>query len=159
LEIKNLMKIAHTEADTQTPSQARIEHIKSLEQQLQKTIHAQRRSATAGANKAAHAEGQSKQLYKKYRLSIKNGGISSLHTTPDWENLEMKTEPSDQVVDMCKEASNYYKWLFEERPSTDPEPLLEKLKEKALSELDKKILDQGITLRECRMALRSMADD
>jgi endonuclease/exonuclease/phosphatase family metal-dependent hydrolase len=30
-EIKNLMKIAYTEADTQTPSHARIEHIKSLE--------------------------------------------------------------------------------------------------------------------------------
>jgi hypothetical protein len=57
-EIKNLIKIAHTEADSQTPSQARIDHIKSLEQQLQKTIHAQRKSATAAANKAVHAEGQ-----------------------------------------------------------------------------------------------------
>jgi hypothetical protein len=38
------------------------------------------------------------------------------------------------------------------------EPLLEKLRGKALSKPDKKILDQGIALRECRMSLRSMAD-
>jgi hypothetical protein len=44
-------------------------------------------------------------------------------------------EPSE---DMCKEASNYYKWLFQERPSTDPEPPSGKLRGKALSEPDKK---------------------
>eukprot|EP00962_Isochrysis_galbana_P036162 scaffold12456_cov131-Isochrysis_galbana.AAC.4 len=31
------------------------------------SIHAQRKSATAAANKAAHAESQAKQFYKKYR--------------------------------------------------------------------------------------------
>jgi hypothetical protein len=35
---------------------------------------------------------------------------------------------------MCKEASNYYKWLFQKQSSTDPEPLLEKLRGKALSD-------------------------
>jgi hypothetical protein len=30
---------------------------------------------------------------------------------------------------MCKEASNYDKWLFQERTSTDPEPLSEKKSE------------------------------
>eukprot|EP00962_Isochrysis_galbana_P049168 scaffold20729_cov114-Isochrysis_galbana.AAC.3 len=82
-DIKNQIKIAHSETDTQKPTQARIDNIKALEDKLQKTIQAQRKSATAAANKAAHhAESQAKQFYKKYRPSLKGGGIASLHTIP-----------------------------------------------------------------------------
>jgi hypothetical protein len=31
---------------------------------------------------------------------------------------------------MCEEAANYYIWLFQEKQSIDPEPLLEKLRGK-----------------------------
>jgi hypothetical protein len=60
---------------------------------------------------------------------------------------------------MNDEAAGYYKWLFQEKPSVNPEPLLEKLREKTLSEPDKKQFKQTITIQECRTALRSMADD
>jgi hypothetical protein len=63
-----------------------------LENKLQKTLYAQRKSATAVANKAAYNEGQTKQFYKKYRPSLKTGDISSLHTTPDWDDPETKKE-------------------------------------------------------------------
>jgi len=112
-DIKNQIKIAHSEADTQKPTQARVDNIKELEERLQKTIYAQRKSATAAANKAAHAEGQSKQFYKKSRPSLKGGGIASLHTTPNWDDPETKDAPSDKTDDMCKEAANYYMWLFQ----------------------------------------------
>jgi hypothetical protein len=130
-----------------------------MEQKLQKTIFAQRKSATAAANKAASAEGQTKQFYKKYRPSLKNGGIASLHTTPSWDDPDTKRNPSDKIEDMCDEAARYHKWLFQEKPSVDPEPLLEKLREKTLGEPDKKQLEKTITIQECRTALRSMADN
>eukprot|EP00962_Isochrysis_galbana_P019195 scaffold5586_cov124-Isochrysis_galbana.AAC.19 len=111
-DIKNQIKIAHSETDTQKPTQARIDNIKALEDKLQKTIQAQRKSATAAANKAAHAESQAKQFYKKYRPSLKGGGIASLHTTPNWDDPETKGDPSDKTEDMCKEAANYYMWMW-----------------------------------------------
>jgi hypothetical protein len=120
-DIKNQIKIAHSETDTQKPTQARIDNIKALEDKLQKTIQAQRKSATAAANKAAHAESQAKQFYKKYRPSLKGGGIASLHTTPDWDNPETKGNPSDKTEDMCKEAANYYMWLFQEKQAREPD--------------------------------------
>jgi len=45
-------------------------------------------------------------------------------------NEKLKGAPSDKTEDMCKEAANYYMWLFQEIQSIEPEPLLEKLKEK-----------------------------
>eukprot|EP00962_Isochrysis_galbana_P009035 scaffold2507_cov122-Isochrysis_galbana.AAC.26 len=44
--------------------------------------------------------------------SLKGGGIASLHTTPSWDDIETKDAPSDKTDDMCKEAANYYMWLF-----------------------------------------------
>jgi hypothetical protein len=38
-------------------------------------------------------------------------------------------------------------------------PLLEKVREKRLSEIDKTRLDQKITKQDCELAIRSMADD
>jgi hypothetical protein len=34
------------------------------------------------------------------------------------------------VEDMGGEAANYYIWLFQERQAQDPEPILEKLRER-----------------------------
>jgi hypothetical protein len=141
-EIKNQIKIAYSDADTQAPSQERIDNIKALEQKLQKKIYAQRKSATAAANKAAHSEGQTKQFYKKYHPSLKAGGIASLHNTPNWDDPETKGDPSDKIEDLCEEAANYYIWLFQERQALEPKPLLEKLGEKKISEIDKTRLDQ-----------------
>jgi hypothetical protein len=124
-DIKNQIKLAYSDADTQTPSQIRVDNMKALEAKLQKTIYAQRKSATAAANKAAHSEGQTKEFYKKYRPSIRNGGIASLHTTPIKDDPETKGTPSDKTEDMCEEAANYYMWLFQEKQSVEPEPLLE----------------------------------
>jgi hypothetical protein len=64
-------------------------------------------------------------FYKNCRPSLKTREISSLHTTPDWDDPETKKEPSNKVEDMCEEASNYYIWLFRERQAQDPEPILE----------------------------------
>jgi hypothetical protein len=97
------------------------------------TLYAQRKSATAAANKAAYNEGQTKQFYKKFRPSLKTGEISSLHTTPDWDDPETKKEPSSKVEDMGEEAANNYIWLFQERQAQDPEPILEKLRERKLT--------------------------
>jgi hypothetical protein len=60
---------------------------------------------------------------------------------------------------MCEEAANYYIWLLQEELALEPEPLLDKLREKKLSEIDKTRLDQKITKQDCKLALRSMADD
>jgi hypothetical protein len=61
---------------------------------------------------------------------------------------------------MCDEAARYYKWLFQEKSSVDPGPLLEaKRREKTLSEPEKKQRKKTITIQECRTALRSMADN
>jgi hypothetical protein len=102
-EIKNLINLAHDEAVSQLPSQARIDNIKAMEQKLQKTIFARRKSATAAAKKAACAEGQTKQFYEKYRPSLKNGGIASLHTTPSLDDPDTKGNPTDTIEDMCDE--------------------------------------------------------
>jgi hypothetical protein len=61
-QIKNQIKLVHSDANTHPPSQERIDNIKALEQKLLKKRYAQRKSATAAANKAAHSEGQSKQF-------------------------------------------------------------------------------------------------
>jgi hypothetical protein len=130
--MKNQIKLAHSDANTLPPSQERIDNIKALEQKLLKKIYAQRKSATAAANKAAHSEGQTKQCYKKYRPSLKAGGIASLHNTPDWNDPETKGDTSDKIEDMCEEAGNYYIWLFQEKQALEPEPLLKKLREKVV---------------------------
>jgi hypothetical protein len=65
-ELKNQIKVAYSDASTLPPSQQRIDNIKALENKLQKTLYAQRKLATAAANKAAYNEGQTKQFYKKY---------------------------------------------------------------------------------------------
>jgi hypothetical protein len=48
------------------------------------------------------------------------------------------------VEDMGEEAANYYIWiwLFQERQAQDPEPILEKLRERKLTEIDKEYLDK-----------------
>jgi hypothetical protein len=158
-ELKKQIKVAYSDASTLLPSQQRIDKIKALENKLQKTLYAQSKSATAAANKAAYNEGQSKQFYKKYRPSLKTGGLSSLHTTPDWDDPETKKEPSSKVDDMGEEEANYYIWLFQERQAQNPEPILEKLRERKLNEINKEYLDKKISKAECRQAIRSMADD
>jgi hypothetical protein len=60
---------------------------------------------------------------------------------------------------MCEEAANYYICLFQEKQALEPEPLLEKLREKKLSEIDKTRLDQKITRQDCKLAPRNMADN
>jgi hypothetical protein len=60
---------------------------------------------------------------------------------------------------MCEEAANYYVWLFQEKQAQAPEIILDKLKEKQLTEIDKEFLDKKISKAECRQAMRSMADD
>jgi hypothetical protein len=162
-EIKNQIKLAHSDANIHPPSQERIEidNIKALEQKLLKKIYAQRKSATAAANtnKAAHSEGQTKPFSKKYRPSLKAGGIASLHNIPDWDDPETKGDPSDKIEDMSEEAAYYYIWLFQEKQALEPEPRLKKLREKKLSDMDKTRFDKKITKQDCRLALRSMADD
>jgi hypothetical protein len=105
--LKKQITIAYSDASTLPPSQQRIDNIKALEDKLQKSCYEQRKSATAAANKAAHNEGQTKQFYKKYRPSLKTGGIASLYNTPNWDDPDTKNDPSTKTEDMCEDAANY----------------------------------------------------
>jgi hypothetical protein len=96
---------------------------------------------------------------KKYRPSIKTGGIASLYNTPNWDDPGTKNDPSTKTEDMCEEAANYYVWLFQEKQAHNPEIVLDKLREKQLTEIDKEFLDKKISKAECRQVMRSMADD
>jgi hypothetical protein len=141
-EIKNQIKIAYSEADTQAPSQIRMNKIRTLENKLHKTMYTQKKSATTAANKAAQSEGQTKQFYKKYRPSLKAGGIAT--PPPTGMTLKQRETPRTKQKTCAKRLPivNYYIWLFQEKQAQEPEPLLEKLREKRLSDIDKTRLDQ-----------------
>jgi hypothetical protein len=62
-------------------------------------------------------------------------------------------------VRRSSQAANYYVWPFQEKQAQDPEIILDKVREKQLTEIDKEFLDKKISKAECRQAMRSMADD
>jgi hypothetical protein len=107
-DLKTQIKIAYIDASTLPPSQQRIHNIKAPADKFQKSCYEQRKSANTAANKAAHNEGQPKQFYKKYRPSLKTGGIASLYNTPNWDDPDTKNDPSTKTEDMREEAANYY---------------------------------------------------
>jgi hypothetical protein len=43
---------------------------------------------------------------------------------------------------MCEEAANYYVWPFQEKQAQYPEIILDKLREKQLTEIYKELLDK-----------------
>jgi hypothetical protein len=104
-------------------------------------------------------KGKQNNSTKKYRPSLKTGGIASLYNTPNWDDPDTKNDLSTKTEDMCEEAANYYVWLFQEKQAQVPEMILDKLTEKQLTEIDKEFLDKKKSKAECRQAMRSMADN
>ena len=133
--------------------------IKSLQEQLKAERKKEKTPSPWWAYiQTLREETSSKVFFSTFKAKHASPDISSVHTTPDWNDPETKGEEEATTPEpIAEELKKYYDWLFQAKPSAKASPFLNKLRERKILAKSAKIMEAPVEEKEARSAIRKLA--
>ena len=101
-------------------------------------------------------EVSSKIFYRQFKNKFSNNDISSLHSTPDWNDPDVRGAPVDDSKEIADELEKYYKYLFNRKFSKNADRMLGLLRSNRVPKSKAKSMDSPLEDTELTSAIRRM---
>ena len=144
-----------------TPSPAAVSRANGLFKRIKDLIkRIPPRGGSEAMDKIMSEERSSAKFYKRFKARFAHATIPSLFKIESWNNPKINndTKTTSTLQETLEEARKYYLHLFQDKPSKNPDELLDLLRQKQIKKSDATYCETNISREEVVKAIRSMAN-